>query len=202
MEGCTGAHLPNRAAQRVDPRHQQVRPTVKQVHCKEERSTRNPIAAIVRHVGSMPELRFRRNALRFSALRCCGEPSRPWGAAVPPNGNNKIAVIVSYPRVCSAMLIARVQEKGRYPMPRKRLRPSAGGDTPDAAARKLWCCIGTITTRILAVDLLQKQPVQSINSRLGCSVKPIGLADPVEEVKVGFENRLRSGFVRKRAPNG
>jgi hypothetical protein len=62
--------------------------------------------------------------------------------------------------------------------------------------------IGTITTRILAVDLLQKQPAQSINSRLGCFVKPIGSADPVEEVKVGFENRLYSGFVRKRAPNG
>jgi hypothetical protein len=33
-------------------------------------------------------------------------------------------------------------------------------------------------------------------------VKPIGSADPVEEVKVGFENRLYSGFVRKRTPNG
>jgi hypothetical protein len=76
-------------------------------------------------------------------------------------------------------------------MPRTRLRPSAGGDT-----------IGTITTRILAVDLLQKQPAQSINSRLGCFVKPIGSADPVEEVKVGFENRLYSGFVQKRSPNG
>jgi hypothetical protein len=32
-------------------------------------STRNPIAAIVRHVGSMPDLGYRRNALRFSALR-------------------------------------------------------------------------------------------------------------------------------------
>jgi hypothetical protein len=76
-------------------------------------------------------------------------------------------------------------------MPRKRRGPSAGGDTPDAARRELWCCIGTITTRILAVDLLQKQPAQSINSRLGCSVKAIGSADPVEEVKVGFENRRR-----------
>jgi hypothetical protein len=50
--------------------------------------------------------------------------------------------------------------------------------------------------------LLQKQPAQSINSRLGCFVKPIGSADPVEEVKVGFENRLYSGFVQKRSPNG
>src|ERR1700730_7382037 len=76
-------------------------------------------------------------------------------------------------------------------MPRKRRGPCAGGDTPDAAARQLWYCIGTITTRILAVDLLQKQPAQSINSRSGCSMKPIGSADPVEEVKVGFENRRR-----------
>ena len=36
---------------------------------KEERSTRNPIAAIVRHVGSTPDLRYRQNALRCSALR-------------------------------------------------------------------------------------------------------------------------------------
>ena len=64
MKRCTGAHLPNRAAQRVDSRHQQVRPTVKQVHCKEERSTRNSIAPIVRHVGSMPDVGHRRNALR------------------------------------------------------------------------------------------------------------------------------------------
>jgi hypothetical protein len=69
MKRCTGTHLANRVAHRVDARHQQVRPTVKQVHCKEERSTRNPIAAIVHHVGSKLDLRYRRNALRFSALR-------------------------------------------------------------------------------------------------------------------------------------
>ena len=65
MERCAGGSV----APRIDARHQQVRPTVELVHCKEERSTRNPIAAIVRHLGSMPELRFWRNALRFSALR-------------------------------------------------------------------------------------------------------------------------------------
>ena len=65
IERCTGARSTNRVAQRADARHQQVRPTVKQVHCKEERSTRNSIAAIIWHEGSMPELRFRRNALRF-----------------------------------------------------------------------------------------------------------------------------------------
>jgi hypothetical protein len=59
-------------------------------------------------------------------------------------------------------------------MPRKRRGPSAGDDTPRATARQFWYCIGTITTRILAVDLLQKQPAQPINSRLGCSVKPVG----------------------------
>ena len=54
MERCTGAHLPNRVAQCIDTGHQQVRPTVKQVHCKEERSTRNPIAAVVRIWGVCP----------------------------------------------------------------------------------------------------------------------------------------------------
>jgi hypothetical protein len=49
-------------------RHQQIRTGVAQVHCKEG-SARNPIAAIIRHTGSMPELSERRKALRFSALR-------------------------------------------------------------------------------------------------------------------------------------
>ena len=83
MKRCTGAHLPNRVAQRVDLRHQQVRPTVKQVHCKEEISTRNPIAAIVRHVGSKLDLRHRRNALRFSALRCCCTIRHGQSALIP-----------------------------------------------------------------------------------------------------------------------
>jgi hypothetical protein len=39
-------------------------------------STRNPIAAIVRHVGSVLDLRYRRNALRFSAQRCCRPSTR------------------------------------------------------------------------------------------------------------------------------
>ena len=63
MEWRTGAHLPNRVAQSVDSRHQQVRPPVKQVHCKEEGSCWNPIAAVVRHERSMPGLGERRNAL-------------------------------------------------------------------------------------------------------------------------------------------
>ena len=53
----------------VDLRHQQIRTGVAQVHCKEEGSARNPIAAITRHTGSTPELSERRKALRFSALR-------------------------------------------------------------------------------------------------------------------------------------
>jgi hypothetical protein len=57
------AHLPNRVAQSIDSRHQQVRPPVKQVHCKEEGSSWNPIAAVVRHERSMPGLAERRNAL-------------------------------------------------------------------------------------------------------------------------------------------
>ena len=79
-------------------------------------------------------------------------------------------------------------------MPRKPRGPAAGGDPPEAALRELWYCIGTITARILAVDLLQKQPAQSTDSRLGCSVKPLGLADPIEEDKVGSENRRRLGI--------
>jgi hypothetical protein len=63
MEWRTGAHLPNRIAQSADSRHQQVRPPVKEVHCKEEGSSWNPIAAIVRHERSMPGLAERRNTL-------------------------------------------------------------------------------------------------------------------------------------------
>jgi hypothetical protein len=70
-ERWAGAHFPNGVARRIDARHQQVRPTVKQVHCKEERSTRNPIAAIIRHQGSVPELGERRNAA------CSESISRP-----------------------------------------------------------------------------------------------------------------------------
>lgn len=88
--------------------------------------------------------------------------------------NNKFAVIISYARL--AMLIARVcaGKMDRHPMPPKRRGPSAGGRIPDAGARQLWYCIGAITTRILAADLLQEQQTQSTNSRLDCAVKPIG----------------------------
>ena len=68
-EGCTGAHPANRVAQYVDLHHQQIRTGVAQVHCKEEGSARNPIAAIIQHTGNMPELSERRKAVRFSALR-------------------------------------------------------------------------------------------------------------------------------------
>jgi hypothetical protein len=68
-KGCAGAHPANRVAQYLDLRHEQIRTTVEQVHRKEESSARNPIAAIIRHAESMPELSERRNALRFSALR-------------------------------------------------------------------------------------------------------------------------------------
>ena len=73
MEGCAGAHPANRVAQEVDLRDQQVRTAVEQVHRREEGSARNPIAAIIWHAGSMPELFRRRNALRFSALRLLPE---------------------------------------------------------------------------------------------------------------------------------
>jgi hypothetical protein len=68
-EGRAGAHPANRVAQYVDLRHQQTRTGVAQVHCKEEGSPRNPIAAIIRHTVSMPQLSERRKTFRFSALR-------------------------------------------------------------------------------------------------------------------------------------
>jgi hypothetical protein len=46
---------------------------VPQVHCKEEGSARNPIAAIIRPTASIPALSERRKALRFSALRLLTE---------------------------------------------------------------------------------------------------------------------------------
>ena len=67
--GCAAAHPANRNAQYVDLRHQQIRTAVEQVHSKKESSARNPIAAIIRHGGSMPERSEWRNALCFSALR-------------------------------------------------------------------------------------------------------------------------------------
>jgi hypothetical protein len=69
-EGRTGAHSANRVAQYVDLRQEQIRTAVAQVHCKEEGSARNPIAAIIRHTGSMPELSERRKARRLSAYAC------------------------------------------------------------------------------------------------------------------------------------
>jgi hypothetical protein len=41
-----GANLPNRVAQCVDVRHQQIRTAVEEVHREEEDSSRNPVAAI------------------------------------------------------------------------------------------------------------------------------------------------------------
>jgi len=41
---------------------EQTDPSLEQAHCKEERTTRKPIAAVIRREGSMPELGERRNA--------------------------------------------------------------------------------------------------------------------------------------------
>ena len=65
--------LPNRVPQKVDSRHQQIRPAVQQIHSEEEFPTRNPIASILRHYGSMLGVGERRKALRFSALRVLGK---------------------------------------------------------------------------------------------------------------------------------
>ena len=48
-EGRAEPHLPNSVPQCLNLRHQQVSATVEQVDREEEHSTRNPIAAIVRH---------------------------------------------------------------------------------------------------------------------------------------------------------
>jgi hypothetical protein len=69
VEWHAETRLPNRVAQHVNLRHQQVRPAVEQIHCEKECSTRNSITAIVRHKRIMPNLEETRNALRFSALR-------------------------------------------------------------------------------------------------------------------------------------
>ena len=69
---------PRRRAE-IDSRHQQVRPSVKQVHCEEEGSSWNPIAAIVRHErGVCPAsqnggMRFRFSALRLLNLSCAAQ---------------------------------------------------------------------------------------------------------------------------------
>jgi hypothetical protein len=49
VKGRACAHLPDSLPQRVDSGHQQVRAAVEQVHREEERSTGNPVTAIVRH---------------------------------------------------------------------------------------------------------------------------------------------------------
>jgi len=70
MEWRTGARLPNRVAQSIDLRHQQVRPSVKQVHCEEGGSSWNSIAAIVRHERRVrPASENGGMRFRFSALR-------------------------------------------------------------------------------------------------------------------------------------
>ena len=79
VKGCAGAHSANRIAQCVDIRHQQVRAPIKQVYGKEEGPAWNPIAAIIRHPGSMHARAERRNALRCSAL-----PLLRHGSYAPP----------------------------------------------------------------------------------------------------------------------
>jgi hypothetical protein len=78
MERCSGPHSPDRLTQRVDMRCRPVGMPVKQVHGTEERSPRDPIAAIVRHETSMPGLVDRRNALplfRPTPALCTSAPS-------------------------------------------------------------------------------------------------------------------------------
>ena len=48
-ERITETHPPNRVLESIDVCHEQLRSAIEQVHSKEVGSTRNPIAAIVRH---------------------------------------------------------------------------------------------------------------------------------------------------------
>jgi hypothetical protein len=79
VERRVAPHLPNSVPQRLNLRHQQVWATVEQVDREEERSTRNPIAAIVRHAreyalenGAMRSLwqQFRRLCRSRRRWRC------------------------------------------------------------------------------------------------------------------------------------
>src|SRR6266446_4390806 len=111
MEWRTGARLPNRVAQSIDSRHQQVRPSVEQVHCEEERSSWNPVAAIVRHERSMPGLSERRNALPLFrptlALRSA-PVSRGWPAQGRPRTNREITISASSPASLSSFMAGLV----------------------------------------------------------------------------------------------
>jgi len=88
------AHPANRGAQPVDPGHQEIGATVEQVHCEEKRSAGDSIAAIIRHARSMPGLRIRRNALRYSALRlledrCARSPAAIMSATARFQGSRR-----------------------------------------------------------------------------------------------------------------
>src|SRR3984893_15979332 len=79
MEGPVEPHLPNSVPQQVNLRHQQVWSTVEQVDREEECSTRNPIAAIVRHA--------REYALENGYA--CSRDRRPVGKAPTPRREPK-----------------------------------------------------------------------------------------------------------------
>jgi hypothetical protein len=68
-KGRPEARPPDRLAQHIDMRHQQVGAAIEQVQSKKEGPAWNSIAAILRHETSMPCVWERRNALRCSALR-------------------------------------------------------------------------------------------------------------------------------------
>ena len=67
VEGRVASHLPNSAPQRLSLRHQQVCATVEQINRDEERSTRNPIVAIVRHA---TEYALENGGMRFPGAPC------------------------------------------------------------------------------------------------------------------------------------
>ena len=69
VERCAGASLPNPSRNASICVASRCEWRSKRFTVKEEASTRNPIAAIVQHDGSVLGIGIRRNALRLSALR-------------------------------------------------------------------------------------------------------------------------------------
>jgi hypothetical protein len=100
------AYLPYRLAQRLDVRDEQIGTTVEQVHRKEVRGARDPVAAVIRHARSMPEIGLRRNALLIGGMRF----------AFPPYG-----------AVARACRIGIVMRKGAGHHPARRPLPVKAG---------------------------------------------------------------------------
>lgn len=86
-KGGPGARLADRVPQGVDVADQQIGTPIAQSHGKEEGSSRDPVAAIIRHGASMRPGEEGRNTLRSSALPLAGEAL----GGTCPNGKGVLA---------------------------------------------------------------------------------------------------------------